>query len=108
MKAFTPGPWTFMPTTSRANHASVIGAKNGDGFTPWVCHMQSADIELSNANARLIAAAPDLLAALVEMVAQDGEAIKDAKAFGIPFPPEMLATYNAARAAIAKATGDAP
>ena len=58
--------------------------------------------------ARLIAAAPDLLEALREMVACDAEAIEDAERIGIPFPDEMLATYNKACAAIAKATGERP
>ena len=59
-------------------------------------------------NARLIAAAPDLLEALQEMVAGDAEAIEDAKRLGVPFPDEMLAAYHKARAAIARATGEQP
>ena len=50
----------------------------------------------------------ELLEALREMVAGDAEAIEDAERIGIPFPDEMLATYNKACAAIAKATGEQP
>lgn len=64
--------------------------------------------EQRDIDARLIAAAPDLLEALREMVACDAEAIEDAERIGIPFPDEMLATYNKACAAIAKATGERP
>lgn len=59
-----------------------------------------------DANARLIAAAPELLEALQEMVAGDAEAIEEAQALGAPFPEEMLATFKKARAAIARATGE--
>jgi hypothetical protein len=60
------------------------------------------------ANAHLWAAAPELLAALQEMVAGDADAIEEAKTLGVPFPEELLTTYKKARAAIAKATGSAP
>ena len=60
------------------------------------------------ANARLIAAAPELLEALREMVAGDAEAIEEAEALGVPFPDDMLNTYRRAVAAIAKATGGQP
>ena len=58
-------------------------------------------------DARLIAAAPDLLAALIEIVAGDKEAIEEAQLLGFPFSDEILATYGKACAAIAKATGSA-
>lgn len=45
-----------------------------------------------------------LLDALQDMVAGDADAIAEAKVIGIPFPDEMLAAYNKACAAIAKAT----
>ena len=61
---------------------------------------------LTHPDARLIAAAPELLAALREMVAGDAEAIKEAEAIGIPFPDEMLGPYQRAVSAIAKATGE--
>lgn len=64
MNKHTPGPWTAGLTDSRKVPAFVVGATSACGFTPLVCHVQSADIDIGNANARLIAAAPDLLAAL--------------------------------------------
>ena len=81
--------------------AAVHGGKNSGQF------FVNDEAEVA-ANARLFAAAPDLLEALREMVACDAEAIEDAERIGIPFPDEMLATYNKACAAIAKATGERP
>ena len=114
MSKHTPGPWAvYVQDDGDRIHAVFSENQQGNGGIKAIAQEDSIAVPGLNhpdreANARLISAAPDLLAALVEMVAQDGEAIKDAKAFGNPFPPEMLATYNAARAAIAKATGDAP
>ena len=64
--------------------------------------------DVTHPDMRLMAAAPDLLEALQEMVAGDAEAIEDAKRLGVPFPDEMLAAYHKARAAIARATGEQP
>ena len=61
--------------------------------------------DVTHPDMRLMAAAPDLLEALCEMIEGDEEAIMRAEALGIPFPEEMLGTYKKARAAIAKATG---
>lgn len=85
----TPGPWML------ADHGyTKIVSKPGDGYiTRDVCRMDastSAAFE-QHANARLIAAAPDLLAALIrceQMVSTDA---------GSP-------DWNWVRAAIAKAT----
>lgn len=84
----TPGPWTAT-------------AVNEDGaYTQWRIDPRVADVFWVNktgaANARLIAAAPDLLAALRELIA-------DRDAHGWPDFPAS----ERARAAIAKATGAA-
>jgi hypothetical protein len=97
----TPGPWSV-------RYDYVVQAKSFDEgrlvpiAQPYGLRVDGIDLF---ANARLIAAAPDLLEALCEMIEGDEEAIMRAEALGIPFPEEMLGTYKKARAAIAKATG---
>lgn len=110
MSKHTPGPWRVGsnsvggPTITTADKRSTIA----DIRTCGGVHCGGPQHPETTANARLIAAAPDLLEALREMVAGDTEAIEDAERIGIPFPDEMLATYNKACAAIAKATGERP
>ena len=108
MSGHTPGPWT-----DKAIDESQWGVYDSRGWSVAQAHqikVLSADIKQAErtANARLIAAAPDLLEALMAMVEGDSEAIEDANMMGIPFPDEMLKQFKAARAAIAKATGVQP
>lgn len=89
MHAFTQGPWF----THREGFSTVyVEARISGGMIQEVaaCGPTEAGSEQQEANARLIAAAPDLLAALQE--------IADSC-----YPS---ATCNKARAAIAKATGE--
>ena len=89
--AHTPGPWTILPNTPhfvRAMHPT-------EGMQP-VATVYHFDGELA-ANARLIAAAPDLLAALYS-IATDPSAI---------YSGANAHIGDIARAAIAKATGGA-
>jgi hypothetical protein len=79
----TPGPWEFLPDNGDAVGALV--AKTG-----WVCDFLT---DPSPSNARLIAAAPDLLELLIELVDIEGP------------QPGTSAWGEKARAAIAKATG---
>ena len=109
MSDFTPGPWEaqlgeayYVTGPDLGRVAMMMHLKGAYG----ILGRRSGD-EVA-ANARLIAAAPDLLEALREIVAGDAEAIEDAERIGIPFPDEMLATYNKACAAIARATGEHP
>lgn len=95
MSSHTPGPWAVSLTCSRGTPASVIAPKNENGFTPWVCHMQAANIDTGNANARLIAAAPELLEALSALV------------INCDAGSATVGALTDARAAIAKATGGA-
>ncbi len=81
----TPGPWYF-DTDERS---ICRGEENG---RVRVCQIDDISRE-DNANARLIAAAPDLLEALRDMVS-DHECLSEA-------------TLKFARTAIAKATGGA-
>jgi hypothetical protein len=81
---FTPGPWTVKGKQSiRGPHGEYIAKTN------W---------ENGAENARLIAAAPDLLSALRRAVI--------ALAFAAETSPAMHDDYKAVSAAIAKATGD--
>lgn len=84
----TPGPW-YTAATSTIGHAYVV---DSEGFT--ICDPSP----MGAANARLIAAAPDLLAAL-QMVARIWSHDQTANAA----PDSPLAIV---RAAITKATGD--
>lgn len=57
----------------------------------------------AQANARLIAAAPELLGELIKITDAYAEAMKDA---GVTHYPEALVVVRHARAAIAKARGE--
>jgi hypothetical protein len=94
-KSITPGPWNVCrqnpsPTTGEW---MIAGAK--PGYLAEVRNCGSGDVE---ANARLIAAAPDLLDALNRVLPQYEALLKDC---GL----RSLGTADQARAAIAKAEG---
>lgn len=98
---FTPGPWS----THREGHSTVyVDAPLGGGVLQEVaaCGPTAEGAEQQDANARLIAAAPELYEAL--------EAVELACRMGIP-PGEVLSLNStirlAARAALAKARGEA-
>ena len=86
----TPGPW-FVGETLSTRGACIVG--DGDSV---VCEFDGRHGETVEADARLIAAAPDLLEALHQL-------INEANVFEAA-PARLL---NNARKAIAKATGDA-
>lgn len=89
MTKHTPGPWQFRLSTDE-DHALVQRGRSG-GFV-----VRGASVEQENADARLIAAAPDLLLALINLE------------HGVDLPadsPSLADIRAAARAAIAKATG---
>jgi hypothetical protein len=95
MTQHTPGPWNIRETET---HVTVIGADNE------VLFHDDKRIPRVIADARLIAAAPELLAALEGME-------KWASSIHDGYPPSTAsiaaAPYReAARAAIAKATGE--
>ena len=87
----TPGPWRTEPAPHRSHW--ILGS------VPV-----ALTVEPSEANARLIAAAPDLLAALRDMIDRYARAMKDS---GVSHYPEAMVEIRSARAAIAKATGGA-
>lgn len=98
----TPGPWHFFPSADGFPRVYLGGGYPSvrELFGPYIvinsCE-PSADMAGHEANARLIAASPDLLEALQETVAKFDAAPDSVKytALGI----------NKCRAAIAKATG---
>lgn len=83
----TPGPWTIeMEPHSR---------KTSDGFLSIESALYTICTNVSNCDAALIAAAPDLLDALVALIDCVSVRIDDPR----------IKRFDAARAAIAKATG---
>jgi hypothetical protein len=85
----TPGPWTYRPD---GDFLRAIVQRGNDGGG----QVYGTSTERENADARLMAAAPDLLRAL-RSVLSDYEAS----------PCHMRDVVTQARAAIAKATGAA-
>ena len=93
----TPGPWTVGWTgTVGAPHNLGRPCVNTGGCADWV------GPEGAEADARLIASAPDLLAACKALLA-----IVEGAQWGRPWPGRPHAEANAARAAISRATGGA-
>lgn len=93
MSAHTPGPWAYRPSNS--GHF-IAGAGENSGYLAEVRQCRSKqDVR---ADARLIAAAPDLLAALRDVVGW----VPGPTAF---FTDGSDAAIKRARAAIAKAEG---
>lgn len=103
MSKHTPGPWVVLNTHDIFTN---IGAENADGdCAPYNdgwhvadCGSDDLNIDEIRANARLIAAAPNLLAALQEVVAE-------ADAYEAKHGPMHRPWVRIARAAIAKAEG---
>lgn len=93
---FTPGPW-MVTRSDRRKTLCVISEDT------WICGELQSDNPLaipiveSEANARLIAAAPDLYEALNELLFEDSDKPE----------VERLKTLVKARAALAKARGEA-
>jgi len=90
----TPGPWTI---ETIPDHDTWIRAGE-----EYICAVDQSGCptETDIADARLIAAAPDLLAALTELLK-----IVETQRWSQPWPGRPHAQAEAARAAIAKATG---
>ena len=101
MSKHTPGPWFLsanIPTSRSPFRAFGIHAQTSTGMRRNIVNwggLSSASTPESQANARLIAAAPDLLAALQEFVGAVGA--------GAKFADVSVVDY--ARTAIAKAKG---
>lgn len=102
----TPGPWTFDLETlgCRAIYTEHEFSTDEmrDGRSSEICTTPGlANDEEDEANARLIAAAPDMLKALIDAI----PALKQAHSLtrGGPMKSAALARLNAARDAITKA-----
>jgi hypothetical protein len=94
--AHTPGPWMREPQGGRG---SWIRGENGE----WAALACGDTDESANANACLIAGAPEMLAALKRLEAFGSQELQTRNVkFTIA---QKIAALNAARAAIAKATG---
>lgn len=96
----TPGPWVAREWVCRAKTSVGRASDNLLGFEQIAeCSGNGRQVspEQEEADARLIAAAPDLLAALRDVI--DGLSMGDQEGL-IEYAPQMIA----ARAAIAKAT----
>ena len=100
--AHTPGPWILATVPTSAGSCHKIGPfPNGSRVATFACvyadgHRLGIDDDLPaakelSANARLIAAAPDLLAALQWVMSATGE--------------QLTSAFEAAQDAISKATG---
>jgi hypothetical protein len=94
----TAGPWGCTYTSSHAHDYRITGA---NGFA-LPLKIEANDHSEQRANARLIAAAPELLEALYAALPfiEDAEADKDYKAGAVAKVTKQL------REAIAKATGE--
>lgn len=87
----TPGPWTAL--ADYPINGITVGTYDAGTFTP-VAHCSSRSMDVDRANATLIAAAPQMLAALltVQRAWEDGRKLTSDEAFDV-------------REAIAAATG---
>ena len=108
---FTPGPWRFWDFPDRPSNYDLARLTSANGRPILVCYGGAGGKALgtseeSQANTRLIASAPDLLAALAGCADALREAGKDfAQANKLAARPNLYELHEqAARAAIAKAT----
>lgn len=93
----TPGPWHI-----GMKPGPIIYGPQGEQVADLRAHLLMPDE--SAANARLIAAAPELLEALKTMTDEYASSMRNA---GVTHYPEALAIVRQARAVIAKAEGGA-
>jgi hypothetical protein len=95
---------TDAPDNPGAELPAIVTRHSGGTFRPEVCRTRATygAAEYENAAARLIASAPDLLAALETLT----DAVSEIRAAGISFA-SLNNADDAGRAAIARAKGDA-
>jgi len=98
----TPGPWIYPPVKFKGQHHHFeISSSHEDFDTYWIAKIQKVKTEQysSEANAKLIAAAPELLDALQEFLD-----INDSKDTFDTKVDRMIKAVNSAQDAIKKAT----
>jgi len=101
--SYTPGPWDWHGPYMTGGFK--VSALDKDGHQTMQAFVDSADRATNEANARLIAAAPDLLAALHAIMLRAVR--QQANGGGLhDFQDCSRACADTARAAIAKATGE--
>ena len=95
----TPGPWRWVPQPDYSWQYQDLMSASGEVVLSGEEAPDPSGIEISHANARLIAAAPELLDALEALIAYAAQEIglDPEECVGGPFAP--------ARAAIAKVRG---
>ncbi len=99
MSKHTPGPWTI-ERNERGTSIKAIGPLQAEEYAG------SAWLDVSDVDARLIAAAPDLLEALKDLLPILDKAWDyDGDVFG-RLHNDAVDAWRQARAAIAKATGE--
>jgi hypothetical protein len=101
-----PGPWQLgseIENGCRPIHGTTRDGINWGSFAEVVVELEGSPSEEGEANARLIAAAPDLLDALQSLL---DECAKHHCFEFVSFDhPSVKPTFDVARAAIAKAVG---
>jgi hypothetical protein len=106
-RKFTRGPWMVMPEEAEKLYIRVRGTRLGERFkianAPFPIADESEKQE-ALANARLIAAAPDLFEAVRLFVEEYDAADQDE---GVAMMLAYNAALEAAKAALAKARGEA-
>ena len=104
MSAHTPGPWRYLPENGSPTTGQHMIAGGKPGYLAEVRDCGSGDIK---ANARLIAAAPDLLEALLDALPYVEDVLDNPEQLACFKPGTVQRHVKAIRAAIAKATGEA-
>lgn len=104
MSGHTPGPWTVAPTKHRNGEATAEIHHGNDGEV--VCIMEAHDDDRSRADARLIAAAPDLLEANEIALSAMEQMWKDYMSDRHPNLEQINDAMKGLRAALAPAKGE--
>ncbi|MEM8220212.1 hypothetical protein Q4R35_13370 [Morganella morganii] len=97
----TPGPWSH--ADSHGLNETAGGAIHGDGKTLCLVLGKGIGKEKATANAKLMAAAPEMLDALIKIVEMNQQYAIDK--YGDVRKAEEMACVRTARAAINKALG---
>ncbi|HEI8864299.1 hypothetical protein [Morganella morganii] len=97
----TPGPWSHADSCGLNETAG--GAIHGDGKTLCLILGKGIGKEKATANAKLMAAAPEMLDALIKIVGMNQQYAIDK--YGDVRKAEEMACVRTARAAINKALG---